>query len=55
MWALFLAGFGFYLGAGFKAVDKFMGPFSYVVLGGLVAFFVFNVWKRKQKMPKRKR
>lgn len=54
VWALILASLGYLLGEGFKAVDKFLGPFSYVILGGLVAFFAFKVWKRKQKMPGRK-
>ena len=55
VWALVLATLGYLLGEGFKSVDKFLGPFSYVIVGALVAFFAFKVWKRKQKMPKRKR
>jgi membrane protein DedA with SNARE-associated domain len=52
VWALVLATLGWLLGEQFKAVDKFLGPFSYVIVGGLVAFFAFKVWKRKQKTPR---
>lgn len=50
VWTLFLATLGYYLGAGFKAVDKFLGPVSYVVVGSLIAWFVWRGFqKRKQK------
>ncbi|HEX9997527.1 MAG TPA: DedA family protein [Abditibacterium sp.] len=55
IWALFLASLGFFLGEGFKTVDKFLGPISYLILGGLIAFFAFKVWKRKQKQSKTRR
>ena len=54
IWALFLASLGFFLGESFKAVDKFLGPVSYLILGGLIAFFAFKVWKRKQKQAKKR-
>lgn len=55
VWVLFLATAGYFLGAAFASVDKFLGPVSYFVVGGLLAFGAWKVWRRKQKMPRRKR
>ncbi|PQV63905.1 membrane protein DedA, SNARE-associated domain [Abditibacterium utsteinense] len=54
VWVLFLATLGWLLGDSFAKIDKVIGPLSYIILGALVAFFAFKVWKRKQKMPRKK-
>ena len=54
VWVLFLATLGWLLGDSFSKIDKVMGPVSYLILGGLVAYFAFKVWKRKQKNLKQK-
>ncbi len=54
VWILFLTTLGYFLGESFQKVDKVLGPVSYLILGGLIAFGAFKVWKRKQKQAKKK-
>ncbi|MBW3635580.1 MAG: DedA family protein [Armatimonadetes bacterium] len=55
LWIFFLTTLGYFLGGSFKAVDKFLGPVSYLIVGGLIAFGAFKVWKRKQRQSKKSR
>lgn len=52
LWSLFLATAGFYLGESFKRVDEFLGPFSKIIVGAIVLYFVFRAvskWRAKKK------
>lgn len=53
LWMLFLTTLGYFLGEGFKKVDTFLGPISYLIVGGIIAFSAFKVWKRKQKQTRK--
>lgn len=48
-WAGLLGWLGSLLGDRYEQVEKFVGPVSYVVLGGIAAFLVFRVIKRKRE------
>ena len=48
LWTLFLVSASWILGPAFGAVDKFLGPLSWVVLGACVAFIVWRAWKKKR-------
>lgn len=49
VWTLFLTTLGYFLGGAFKAVDKFLGPVSYVVVGGVIAWFVWRGFQKRKK------
>ncbi|MBC8142708.1 MAG: DedA family protein [Armatimonadetes bacterium] len=49
VWAAVLGYLGSLLGDRYEQVEKFVGPVSYVVLGGMVLFFVIRVVKRKRE------
>ncbi|MCT7981504.1 DedA family protein [Laspinema olomoucense] len=48
-WNLLLTYAGFVLGKNYKLVDKFLGPVTIVVLGGLVLLFIFWLVQRKKQ------
>jgi membrane protein DedA with SNARE-associated domain len=52
MWSALLAGAGVWLGKNYEKVDKFLGPFTYVVLGALLLMFVLRVVKQKRAQTK---
>jgi len=43
IWTALLAWLGYFLGARFKMVEEYLDPASYVVLGGIVAWYVVRV------------
>lgn len=52
LWSLFLVTAGYFLGASFKRVDEFLGPFSKIIVGAIVLYFVyraFSKWRAKRK------
>ncbi len=49
VWVLFLAYLGRLLSENYRQVEQFLGPISYVVLGGLVLAAVVWVWRRKNQ------
>lgn len=49
VWTLFLTTLGYFMGSAFKTVDKFLGPVSWIVLGGLVAWFVWRGFQKRKK------
>ena len=48
-WAGLLAWLGSLLGDRYEQIEKYISPVSYVVLGGILAVFVFNVIQRKRE------
>lgn len=52
IWTALLAFLGFKLGERFDQVDKYFGPASYVILGSLLAFYIYRVVKQSQKQDK---
>lgn len=48
IWTGALLYLGTKLGERYEQVGKYIGPASYVILGGIALFFVFNVIKRKR-------
>jgi membrane protein DedA with SNARE-associated domain len=49
IWAGVLAYLGRLLGENYEAVNAYLGPITYVVIGGLLVAAVYWVWKRKQR------
>jgi len=55
IWTLLLVTAGYLLGDSFKAVDKFLGPVSKIVVGAFVVYFVyrgFTKWKERNGKDK---
>ncbi len=48
VWAALLAYGGSLLGKRYDLLNKYLGPVAYVVLGGLLIYFVVNIIKRKK-------
>jgi len=48
-WAGLLAWLGSLLGNNYEQVSKYIGPATYVVLGGMLLYFVYSVIKRKRE------
>lgn len=51
LWTLLLVTAGYLLGDSFKAVDKFLGPVSKILVGGFVVYFIyrgFSKWKERK-------
>lgn len=51
IWAAALAFLGRYLGKNFEAVSRYVGPISYLVIGGLVAWYTVHViraWRKRR-------
>lgn len=55
VWTAVLAYLGRVLGENFDQVDRFLGPATYVVLGGIVLAFVVRVWRRRRQTGDAKR
>lgn len=49
VWTLFLATLGYFLGEAFRKVDKVLGPISYVVIGGLLAWLVWRGFQKRKR------
>jgi membrane protein DedA with SNARE-associated domain len=49
LWAGLLAYLGRILGQNYQVVDQYMGPATYVILGGIAAYFIYEIWKRKKE------
>ena len=49
VWAAALAYAGYVLGGNYQKVEKFVGPATYVVLGIVVAVYIFRVVKQHKK------
>ena len=49
IWTTALALLGLFLGEKFDGVEKYVGIISKVVIGGMLAYFIFQVIKRKQE------
>lgn len=49
IWAGVLAYLGRLLGENYEVVNTYLGPITYVVIGGLVLAAAYWVWKRKQR------
>lgn len=49
LWSIFLLILGVWLGPSFIAVDKFLGPLSWIILGGIVIWLGVRAWRKKQK------
>ncbi|MES2460856.1 MAG: DedA family protein [Armatimonadota bacterium] len=47
-WTALLAYLGSLLGRNYEAVSRYIGPITYVVLGGIALYMVFSVIKRKR-------
>ena len=48
-WTLFLTALGYLLGEAFRAVDHFLGPVSYVIVGALVAWMVWRGYRKRKR------
>lgn len=48
VWTLFLATLGYFLGEAFRKVDKFLGPVSWVVIGGILAWLVWRGFQKRK-------
>lgn len=48
LWSLFLLLLGVLLGPSFIAVDKFLGPLSWIILGGIVIWLGVRAWKKRK-------
>lgn len=46
LWAGLLAAAGHFLGEQYQSIGKYIGPVTYVVLGGLLLGYVIYAWKR---------
>ena len=54
VWVLILTTAGYILGDSYKVVDKILGPFTYVIVGGILAWMIWRGFqKRKGKKTKR--
>lgn len=49
VWSGALAYIGWLLGKRYDIVSKYMGPVTYIILGGIALYIVFNVVKRKRQ------
>lgn len=49
IWAGLLAWAGSALGESYSRIERWLGPASYVVLGGLLVWYVVYVWRRKRR------
>ncbi len=45
VWTAVLVGAGYALGAAFGRVEKWLDPVSWIVLGGIVALYVWRVMR----------
>jgi membrane protein DedA with SNARE-associated domain len=57
LWTFLLVGAGYLLGDSFKAIDKFLGPVSRLIVGGFVAYFIFrgfSKWRERNSNKKNK-
>ncbi len=48
-WTLLLTTLGYFLGEAFRKVDKFLGPVSYVVIGGLLTWLVWRGFQKRKR------
>lgn len=48
IWMGVLTTAGYFLGSAFKKVDAFLGPVTYIVVGGLVLAFIWRGWRKHQ-------
>jgi membrane protein DedA with SNARE-associated domain len=48
IWSSALAYAGSYLGQNYETVSTYLDPFTYLICGGIVAFFVYRVWKQQR-------
>ena len=53
IWAGFLAYMGWMLGEQFDTVGTYVGPVSYLVLGGLLAWYLIYVFRRRRERDRR--
>ena len=53
LWTAMLAYLGRLLGENYEQVDAYLGPVSYVVLGGLAVAGIIWVWQRKKQRASR--
>ena len=49
LWVLLLTALGGLLGQNYKLVDTYLGPISFIVLGGLLIFAIFWVVRRRNR------
>lgn len=49
LWAGLLAWLGAYLGARYEAVERWTGPLSWLVLGGLGLWYAAHVWRHHRR------
>ena len=49
LWSSLLAYAGSYLGKNYETVSTYLDPISYLFIGGIIAFFVYRVWRGKGK------
>ncbi len=49
LWTAALAGAGYGLGAQFREVEKYLDPVSWVVFGGLLAWYIWRVVRQGQR------
>jgi membrane protein DedA with SNARE-associated domain len=52
IWSALLAGAGVWLGQHYEKVDKYLGPFTYIVLGAVLLMFIWRVVKQKRSQAK---
>lgn len=43
VWTTFLASLGYLLRANFREVEKYLNPISYLIIGGLIIFYIYRV------------
>jgi membrane protein DedA with SNARE-associated domain len=48
VWAGLLAFLGYQLGERYELVEKYLGPVTYVVLGGIGLYLAYSIYKRKK-------
>jgi membrane protein DedA with SNARE-associated domain len=49
VWTTFLASLGYFLRANFGKVEEYLNPISYVVLAGLIIFYIYRVITHKKR------
>jgi membrane protein DedA with SNARE-associated domain len=49
LWAGLLAYLGRILGQNYQLVDQYLGPATTIILGGIAAYFIYEIWKRKKE------
>lgn len=49
IWTGLLTYAGYALGENYEQISTYLDPISYVVLGGLLLFFIYRVWQAREK------